>query len=202
VELDAIFEVIEQYGYIGLFFWLWIGVIGIPIPNEVIVTSVGYAGSIGLLHSFYLFVITYLGLTAAVTTCFVVGKFAGRLILERIKKRRKATNYVNQSVTLINKYHVFSLCISYFIPGLRTMVPFLFGMSGLPYFKFALISYPTVLIWLTLFFTLGNQLGEQLDEGFQPQIMGITAIILICLVSVISIVKWRLRVKKALHSRQ
>ena len=201
MELDAIMKVIEQYGYIGLFFWLWVGVIGIPIPNEVIVTSVGYGGSLDLLNPIYLFLITYLGLIAAITTCFAVGKFAGSLILERIKKRKNVANYVNRSVTLINKYHVFSLCISYFIPGLRTMVPFLFGMSGLPYVKFILIAYPTVLIWLTLFFTLGYQLEEQLDGGLQPEVIFVIAIILLCLVSIISIVKWRLRGRKAVHSR-
>ncbi len=155
MELDAIAAVIEQYGYFGLFVWLWIGVIGIPVPNELIVMSVGYAGAINLLNPVYLFLFTYLGLVAASTTCFIVGKLSGKAILRFLKKRKKTKKYVHRSLSMIKKYHNFALIIGYFLPGIRNIIPLLFGLSGLTFFKFAFISYSTVLVWTTIYFLLG-----------------------------------------------
>ena len=40
---------IEQYGYWALFFCLWLGIIGMPIPDEMIVMSGGFVSSLGIL---------------------------------------------------------------------------------------------------------------------------------------------------------
>ncbi|MCS5149310.1 DedA family protein, partial [Staphylococcus aureus] len=37
MELHELLSYIEQYGYWALFFCLWLGIIGMPIPDEMIV---------------------------------------------------------------------------------------------------------------------------------------------------------------------
>ena len=36
MELHELLSYIEQYGYWALFFCLWLGIIGMPIPDEMI----------------------------------------------------------------------------------------------------------------------------------------------------------------------
>ncbi|MFC4323480.1 DedA family protein [Litchfieldia salsa] len=186
MELEAIINQIEQYGYFGLFLWLWIGVLGIPIPNEIITMSVGYAGSEEFLDSSYLFGCTYLGLLAANTTSYVFGRIAGKPVISLLSKRKRSKKYIEKSMLLINKYRTFSLVMSYFLPGLRTMVPLLFGISGLKFFKFATISYTTIFIWTTIYFTLGRLLGDKvymlMDSDYQVLFFTIVTVGLACFV--------------------
>ncbi len=42
MELHELMSYIEQYGYWALFFCLWLGIIGMPIPDEMIVMSGGF----------------------------------------------------------------------------------------------------------------------------------------------------------------
>ncbi|MBD8070480.1 DedA family protein [Bacillus sp. PS06] len=178
MELETIIAHIEDYGYFGLFLWLWLGVLGIPIPNEVITMSVGYASSLEILDPYYLFACTFLGLVAANTTSYLFGRIAGTRVLAALKKRKSTEKTLNRALRLNKKYRIFALVVSYFIPGLRTMVPLLFGISGLKFYKFALISYITILVWATSYFVLGSILGDQIYLLLDTRIHVIVSVLL------------------------
>lgn len=44
--LQDLLSYIEQYGYFALFFSLWLGIVGIPLPDEMIVMSGGFMSSL------------------------------------------------------------------------------------------------------------------------------------------------------------
>lgn len=46
MELQDLLLFIEQYGYFALFFSLWLGIIGMPLPDEMIVMSGGFLSSL------------------------------------------------------------------------------------------------------------------------------------------------------------
>ena len=50
VDIELILNTIEESGYLGLYFILWLGIFGMPIPNEVIITTIGFAASQNVLH--------------------------------------------------------------------------------------------------------------------------------------------------------
>ncbi|WP_223285613.1 DedA family protein [Paenibacillus sp. PL91] len=43
-------DIIMEYGYISIFFCLALDIIGLPVPDEIIMATVGYLSSIGLLY--------------------------------------------------------------------------------------------------------------------------------------------------------
>ncbi|MCA1031663.1 DedA family protein [Bacillus timonensis] len=147
--------IVGEIGYIGLFLWLWIGIFGIPIPNELFVPYVGFAASKEVLHPISLFVTTYLGLIAGVTTSYLLGKVVEKPIRKRIVKRKHLNRILTRSSSFINRYKEYSLIVSYFIPGLRLMVPFLLGATELSFKKLMVISYPTVFVWTLSYFIIG-----------------------------------------------
>jgi membrane protein DedA with SNARE-associated domain len=193
MELDFILDIIEKNGYIGLFLWLWIGVIGIPVPNEIIAMTVGFAASQKVLHPFETFVTTYLGILAAITTSYLVGKFIGIRLLPFLKKREHFAKNIDKSLKLIERYHAHSLSFSYFIPGLRNFVPFLYGLSGLPYRPFAFFAYLGVLLWLTIAFSLGYWFGDHQEKivEFETEFMIFAGIVVGCYLIIIYIKKKR-----------
>lgn len=50
MDVEYLISIIEQYGYAALFFSLWLGIVGLPIPDEVIVMTGGAVTGMGILH--------------------------------------------------------------------------------------------------------------------------------------------------------
>lgn len=160
MELDLILDVIENNGYIGLFLWLWFGVVGMPVPNELIAMTVGLAASLGTLHPIPAFLVTYAGILCALTTSYFVGKYIGGPLLPYFRKNKRMNRAIDRSFRLIEKHHAVALLFSYFIPGIRNFAPFLYGLSQFSYRSFAVFAYTGALIWLTLTFSLGFWFGD------------------------------------------
>ncbi|WP_174728268.1 DedA family protein [Mesobacillus harenae] len=161
MDLDLI-SIIEQKGYIGLFLWLWFGVFVIPVPNELITMSVGLASSLKILNPITAFIVTYLGILAALTTSYTFGRLLSKRSLSFFRKRKRVSNTIQSSLRLMEKYHAFSLFLSYFVPGLRSFVPLLYGFSRLPFKTFMLFAFLGAFVWLLIMFTLGYLFGDHI----------------------------------------
>ncbi|MDE3841162.1 DedA family protein [Bacillus methanolicus] len=163
MDLDFILNIIEEGGYAGLFFWLWLGIFGMPVPNEVIIMTVGFASSKKILNPLLTFMVTYSGILVALTTIYSLGRFLGRPLLRFLEKRKKFAHSISISLHLIEKYHSHSLLFSYFFPGIRNFVPFIYGSSRLSFKSFAFFAYIGALLWLSIVFTLGYLFGDHID---------------------------------------
>jgi membrane-associated protein len=189
MELENLLQFIEAHGYIGLFFWVWLGIFGLPVPNEILSMSVAMATSQKVLNPFLTFSVFYLGIVAALTTCYLLGRYVGRPLIRFLEKRKRYANLIDRSFKLIEKHHALSLSFSYFIPGVRNFVPFLYGFSKLPFRTFALFSYIGSFIWLCITFSLGYLFGDQMDViihyGKEALIISSVAIFIIVIINII-----------------
>lgn len=169
MDLDFILDLIEKGSYIGLFLWLWLGIFGAPIPNEVIVMTIGISASESVLNPVATYFVTYAGILAALTTAYTIGRYIGGPLLPFFQKKKRMAKVIDKSFKVMDKYHSFSLSLSYFLPGLRNFVPFLYGMSKLPFRTFALFAYSGAFVWLTITFNLGFWFGDHKDQIFQTE---------------------------------
>ncbi len=196
MELDVLLTTLKEVGYVGIFLWLWLGMLGIPVPNEAIVTTIGYLSSTNTLQADIVFLVGYLGIVASLTTSYLLGKVLGKNLVVFLSKKKGTKRSIRKALHLIKKYHVYSLVVSYFIPGVRIFVPFLYGMMRLSYFRFALLSYTTAFIWFCLFFSLGMLSGTNKDLSMY---VALTAIVLISVISVL--INWFRRRKKRMSEQ-
>ncbi|GEM_PF-7034818 len=79
MELQDLLGFIEQYGYFALFFSLWLGIIGMPLPDEMIVMSGGFLSSLEKMVVWKSFLLTYLGVVSGLSL-FVSGLPQGEAI--------------------------------------------------------------------------------------------------------------------------
>lgn len=163
MDLDLVINIIEENGYLGLFFWLGFGIYLLPIPNELILMTVGLAASMGELHPFLTFLVSYAGIVAALTTSYLVGRLVGRRLLPFLEKRKRVSNRIDASLRMMEKYHAFSLSLSCFIPGARYLLPLLYGFSRLSYKTFALFAYSGAFVWVLIVFMVGYLFGDKLE---------------------------------------
>ncbi|WP_242310631.1 DedA family protein [Bacillus cereus group sp. BfR-BA-01331] len=163
MELHELLSYIEQYGYWALFFCLWLGIVGMPIPDEMIVMSGGFVSSLGILNVIPAFALTYLGVVSGLSLGYILGKVFGTKVLDKLMKKKKA-KYLLKSQQMVEKYGQYALVTSYFIPVVRHIVPYLVGMNNMSFKTYALYSYTTGFVWTLVYFVLGSLFGQHIES--------------------------------------
>lgn len=163
MELQDLLLVIERYGYFSLFFSLWLGIIGMPLPDEMIVMSGGFLSTLETMSIWKSFLVTYLGVVSGLSIGYVLGRLFGYQVLDKLLKRKKA-KYLLKSKELLDTYGRFVLVFSYFIPVIRHILPYLVGMNNMSFKTYALFSYTTGFVWTLIYFTLGLFFGSHIEQ--------------------------------------
>lgn len=163
INLDTLVSLIEHYGYFALFFMLWLGIVGLPIPDELVVATGGFVASMGYLDPVYTFVFDYLGVVSGLSIGFFLGRLVGQPILTWLSKKKNMEHYIDKSTALIKKYGVYALLISYLIPVVRHVVPYIVAVSGMKFRRYMLFSYTTGLVWTFAFYMVGYTFGKNMD---------------------------------------
>lgn len=164
MDVNALIAFIEQYGYAALFFSLWLGIFGLPVPDEVIVMTGGLVASLHMLNVIPAFLVLYVGVVSGLTLGFLLGRFIGEPILTRLRTKKNMGNYLEKSRKLAERYGAYSLLISYFFPVVRHLVPYIAGIAGMSLRKYALYSYTIGFLWTLLFFGLGLFFGNHIQQ--------------------------------------
>jgi membrane protein DedA with SNARE-associated domain len=164
MNYDMLLSMIEQYGYAALFFALWLGIVGMPVPDEVIVMTGGAVTANGILQVVPAFAVTYLGVISGLSLGYALGRFIGTPVIERLKRKKKMEKYLAASENLIDKYGSFALVISYFLPVIRHVVPYIVGLNKMTFRRYAALSYTTGFVWTVAFFSAGRIFGDYIDE--------------------------------------
>ena len=185
MEFNDLLPYIENYGYIALFFCLWLGIVGAPIPDEIVAMGGGFVSTLGVLQPIPAFLATYLGVVSGLSLGYVLGKLFGSKILKKIMGKKKL-KYITRSQVMISKYGNYALIISYFFPVVRHVVPYIVGINGMSFKTYALYSYTTGFVWTLLYFMLGKFFGLHMGviAGFTTK-YGIIAAILIVLILIV-----------------
>jgi membrane-associated protein len=188
VHYDILLNLIEHYGYLALFFALWLGIVGMPIPDEAIVMTGGLVTTLGLLNPIPAFILTYMGVISGLSLGYILGNRIGVRILNRIIKNKQSTKrYIFKSQDILEKFGQYALVISYFLPVVRHLMPYLVGIGKMPYPKYALYSYSTGLIWTLIYFFLGRLFGDHIEqlgilvEKYGWYTLGLSVIVLVVL---------------------
>ncbi len=156
-------NLIGSYGYAALFFCLWLGIVGMPIPDEVIVMSGGIVSSIGILQPIPAFLLTYLGVVSGLSIGYIIGRVMGVKVVDRVLAKQK-NKHLLKAQNLLAKYNHYALVLSYFIPFVRHIVPYLVGINKMTFKRYALYSYSTGFFWTLFYFILGATFGEYIEK--------------------------------------
>jgi membrane-associated protein len=155
---------IQHVGYAALFFALWLGIVGMPIPDEVIVMTGGAVTATGLLQPVPAFLLTYLGVVSGLSLGFGLGRFIGAPVLDKIRRKKNMNKYLQISENLVQKYGNVALSFSYFLPVIRHVMPYLVGINKMSFWRYASYSYTTGFVWTLIFFMLGRYLGNDVPQ--------------------------------------
>ncbi|MED1203471.1 VTT domain-containing protein [Heyndrickxia acidicola] len=163
--MNALIHLLNEYGYIVLFFSLMLELIIIPIPNEALMSYVGVLAFQGKMNLILSILVAGLGGIIGASISYWIGyklggpffKKYGRYIHMGPEKMEKMEHWYS-------KYGKVLLVVSYIIPGIRHVASIISGVIKLPFRSFAVFSYIGVFLWAGTFIFLGYSLGPKWDK--------------------------------------
>ncbi|WP_447598246.1 DedA family protein [Nitrospira sp. Nam80] len=160
--MDTGFEWILRYEYAGIFLLLMLGIVGLPVPDETLLTFVGYLSFKGDLALVPSMAAAFLGSSTGITFSYGIGRVAGsRVVMKLSPLLHLRPQHIASGQMWLQRWGKYALLIAYFVPGLRHLVALLAGASGLPLHVFAPFAYGGAFLWSATFIGIGYGLGEE-----------------------------------------
>jgi membrane protein DedA with SNARE-associated domain len=160
-------HLLSHYGYLGLFGLLMFGIVGIPVPEETLLTFAGvlvYRGHLALVPTL---VAAFLGSSCGITVSYTLGRGVGTVVTRRFGRFVRVTPEQMQRVEAwFERVGHWSLLWGYFLPGIRHLTALFAGATRLRFRDFALFAYCGALVWSLTFVTLGALAGRQWERVY------------------------------------
>jgi membrane protein DedA with SNARE-associated domain len=196
--MNDLLQQISNYGYVGLFAALMFGIVGLPIPDETLLTFCGYLVSRGTLHALFTWLTALGGSLSGITASYLLGRYAGANVVHRFGRYIHVTEKDLQRVEQwFERVGHWLLTIGYYIPGVRHFTALVAGTSGMPYHCFAMYAYPGAALWVSTFLGVGYIFGDQWERMADILHHGSIALAVALAGAVIGYLFWRRMKKKS-----
>ncbi|HET7627199.1 MAG TPA: VTT domain-containing protein [Bacillales bacterium] len=160
--MNQLLHWIDQYGYTVLFLALFLELIALPIPTEILMSYVGflvYRQEASLLLSL---LAASSGTFAGLSASYWIGLKLGYPFFYRYGRLiHVGHGRLEKMSSLFRRHGLKLLLVTNFIPGIRHMSGYFSGISRVPYRKFAFTTAFGSLIWTATFLSLGTMLGPR-----------------------------------------
>jgi membrane protein DedA with SNARE-associated domain len=151
---------IATYGIAAIFVLLFLGVFGLPVPDETLLAVTGVLVRQGHLRFAPALAAATLGSMAGITLSYALGRRFGLGFVDRFGAWIHLTRADLARVEAwFERSGRWLLTFGYFIPGVRHFTALVAGSSGLPAPVFARFAYTGAALWATSFMTLGWYMG-------------------------------------------
>lgn len=138
------------------------GIVGLPVPDETLLTFTGYLVYKGTLPLPLAFATTLAGSACGITLSYFLGRTFGLGLIHRYGRYVRITEaHVNRAHDWFRRRGRWGLTFGYFVPGVRHFTAYAAGMSALEPPQFALFAYSGAVLWVSTFLGLGFFLGER-----------------------------------------
>ena len=194
-------DIMEQFGYLGIFLMMALENIFPPIPSEIVLPFGG-------------FLTTYTNLTViGVITASTLGSVIGAMILysigllidvERMEKivdrwghiLRIKKEDIHKADAWFDKYGYWTVFFCRMVPLIRSLISIPAGMSNMKFSLFLLLTTIGTLIWNIILISVGVVLGENWENilGFMD-VYSTIAYALIVIVGLV-IIYWYVRKRR------
>lgn len=185
--MDFILQWVSTYGYEAIFLLLMFGIVGLPVPDELMLTFCGYLISKGHLRPVPTVMVAFAGSVSGITTSYFIGRTLGLGFVHQygryIHVTEKRLDFVHSWFNRIGHWLLF---IGYYIAGVRHFTAIVAGTSCLEYRAFAAYAYSGALVWVCTFLAIGYYFGEEwqwIAQTIHKNLLLISAVVILLAVA-------------------
>jgi membrane protein DedA with SNARE-associated domain len=194
---------VSHYGYAAIFSLLVLGIVGLPVPDEWLLTFAGYLVYKNHLHLWPTFAAALLGSMCGITISYGLGRSLGLFLIHHYGRLFRITpEDLNRVHVWFERFGTWTLLVGYFIPGVRHLTAVIAGTSKERYHQFAIFAYSGALLWVTTFISLGYCFGEKWSQVLQEVHKHLVTVAWIALaLVVICLIRWYWKKRSANNAR-
>jgi membrane protein DedA with SNARE-associated domain len=133
---------IAQYGYPAIFLMLVAGIVGLPVPDQLLLFVSGYLVLTNSLHLLPTIGVAILGSICGITASYWLGRGSGARLLKVVLGSKQQETVQ----AWFNRFGAWTLVFGYFIPGVRNVIGFISGSMRLRIRRFAPFAYAGAVI--------------------------------------------------------
>lgn len=156
---------LSTWGYLGVFVCVFMGNLGIPVPEESVLLAAGFLAGRGDLSLKPLYLV---GIGSAVTgDCFgfLFGCTGGQRLFERLAQRFAFVRIRYERLQSFFQTHGSkAVFMARFVVGARFMAGPMAGAAGMSFLRFLGWNVSGALIWCSLIITIGYLVGDELES--------------------------------------
>ena len=154
-------NLIENYGYFGMFLGMILEAVIIIIPSEAILATGGILAGKKIFTLWGAFVTGLIGSVFCAMIIYFIGYFGGRPFINKYGKYFfMKEEDIKKSDSWFNRYGLLASLIGRNIPIIRTLISLPVGIMRLSFFKFVLYTIIGSIPWTFIFVYVGYKLGE------------------------------------------
>jgi membrane protein DedA with SNARE-associated domain len=159
---------IGTYGAAALGVLLMLGVFGLPVPDETLLTFAGVLVRQGELRFGTTLGAAAMGSMCGITLSYVVGRTFGPGAVARFGRWvHVGPGDLERVERWLERSGKWSLTFGYFVPGVRHFTAIVAGSSQLPLRIFAIYAYSGAFLWSLVFITFGWIVGSHWQAALQ-----------------------------------
>src|SRR5438105_3942637 len=164
---EAVVRWITEYGYLGIFFLLIFGIIGLPVPDEWLLVISGYLAFKNVLGCVPTVAVAVLGSAGGLTMSYILGRTSSGYVLRRYGSWLHIDDEkILRAQQWFQNLGRWVLVVGPFIPGVRNLMGYIAGASKLRLPVFVRFAYLGALISSTTFVTFGYYVGRHIDWSY------------------------------------
>ncbi len=163
-SLTGIVNWLAAWGYLGIFALVFIGNLGVPVPEETVLLAAGFVAGRGILDLKLLYAV---GIGSAVTgDCagYLIGRTGGQRLIERLER---SFRFVRPSRVRLEHFFAThgnkAVFMARFVAGARFMAGPMAGAAGMGFWRFFGWNLFGAIIWCSLVITIGYLVGDELE---------------------------------------
>jgi membrane protein DedA with SNARE-associated domain len=183
---------VAHYGYAAIFLLLALGIVGLPVPDEWLLTFAGYLVYKNSLLLWPAFAAAALGSMCGITASYGLGRSLGLFFIHHYGRLfRISQKDLDRVHTWFDRFGTWTLLVGYYVPGVRHFTAVVAGTSKMQFYLFSIFAYAGALIWTATFMGLGYGFGEEWSQVLShvQKHLAVCAWIAFALI-VISLVRW------------
>lgn len=162
---NLIINVMEQFGYLGIFLLIMVENLFPPIPSEVILTFGGYMTTHTNLTVIGVIITSTIGSVLGAIILYGIGYLIDIKRIEKIVEKygrilRLTKNDVHKANDWFAKFGVWTVFFCRFIPLIRSLISLPAGMAKMNFGVFLLLSTLGTFIWNAVLVSIGAAVGD------------------------------------------
>lgn len=162
-------ELMEQFGYWGIFLLILIENLFPPIPSEVILTFGGFMTTHTGLTVLGVTVVSTLGSVGGAVVLYGIGLLIDVHKIERIVDRwghiiRLTKEDIHKAEGWFEKYGVWAVFLCRFVPLIRSLISLPAGMAHMNFVTFLLLTTIGTFIWNIALVSIGAAVGGSWEK--------------------------------------